>query len=360
VKLIVSAGAIWPITLAPGETVNVAEHGFCSAGLFSKLMHRQSPGKSRENSMSSKFSFHAGERLVQARAGEMPVAERNATMIADTIMGGARPFIEKQFMVVLASVDADGAAWSSVLYGPPGFANGERGKVVTLQVPASRRDDADPFWANIDANPAIGMLFIELGTRRRYRINGALVRKDQQGIAIDVREAYPNCPKYIQRRQLRELDTRIAQNGVATGARIGGCVASLIRKADTVFLASSHPDSGADASHRGGSPGFVQILGERTLRMPDYAGNSLFNTLGNLELDPRVGLCIPDFAGQHLLQLTGRARLLWDQDDSAGLSGGTGRFLEIEVDQWILRQVPQRLDWEYLDDSPFNPPVAEA
>ena len=310
--------------------------------------------------MPTKFSFHPGERAVQMRAGETAIADRNATVIADTVLGGARPFIQKQFMVVLSSVDAGGAPWSSVLYGQPGFAGADGGTVVTLNVPAGRRDEADPLWTNVAANPAVGMLFIELGTRRRYRINGTLQRNDEQGIEIAVREAYPNCPKYIQRRHLRKLDSNFSPNGVATGARIGGSVETLIRNADTVFMASSHPETGADASHRGGNRGFVQIVDERTLRIPDYVGNSLFNTFGNVELDPRVGLCIPDFDGQRLLQLTGQARLLWDQDDPATLTGGTRRFLEIEVERWILRQVPQRLEWEYLDASPFNLPVVEA
>lgn len=305
--------------------------------------------------------FHPGERAVQLRAGEAAIADRNGGLIAATILGGARPFIQKQFMVVLASVDAHGRAWSSVVYGQPGFVRAEGDAAIVLDVPAGRRDPADPLWANIEAKPALGMLFIELGTRRRYRVNGQLGRYDADGLEIAVREAYPNCPKYIQKRELRALDIDLAADGTAggvvTGAAIAGSVATLVRAADTLFIASSHPDSGADASHRGGPRGFVQVVGPSTLRIPDYRGNSIFNTFGNLELDPHVGLCIPDFEGGRLLQLSGRARLLWDQDDAAQASGGTGRFLEIEVERWILRQAARRLEWEYLDASPFNPPV---
>ncbi|MBZ2209569.1 pyridoxamine 5'-phosphate oxidase family protein [Massilia soli] len=309
--------------------------------------------------MQTKFSFHPGERAVQERAGEAAMAERNGSVIADTILGGARPFIAKQFMVVLASVDAGGAVWSSVVYGQPGFVHADSATVVTLDVPAERRADSEPFWDNIRFNPAVGMLFIELGTRRRYRINGTIERDDCAAIDIRVGEAYPNCPKFIQRRHLRAQGEFHEAGGVATGAAIGGLVATLIRAADTVFVASTNADTGADASHRGGNPGFVQVTGERTLRIPDYAGNSLFNSFGNFELDPRVGLCIPDFAGQRLLQISGAARVLWDQPDPANLTGGTGRFWEVEIASWVLRQVPQRLEWEYLDASPFNLPTAE-
>lgn len=306
------------------------------------------------------FQFHPGERAVQLHAGEAAIADRNAGMIAGTILGGARPFIQKQFMVVLASVDTHGNSWSSIMYSQPGFARAAGDAVIALDLPAGQRDSADPFWANIAGNPAVGMLFIELGSRRRYRVNGSVQRNDESGLEIAVEEAYPNCPKYIQRRQLRDLGTDFAPGGLATGSSIAGAVDAVVRGADTLFVASAHPETGADASHRGGPRGFVQVAGPHTLRIPDYHGNSMFNTLGNLELDPHIGLCIPDFEGGRVLQLSGRARLLWGQDDPAQLSGGTGRFLEVDVDRWILRQVPQRLEWEYLDASPFNPAAAGA
>lgn len=306
------------------------------------------------------FTFHPGERAVQLRAGETASADRNRVVIAPSILGGARPFIARQFMVVLASSDTAGRAWSSVVYGKPGFAQAAGDALVALAVPAARRDRADPFWANIEANPAAGMLFIDLGTRRRYRINGVVARNDEEGLEIAVQEAYPNCPKYIQRRELRAMIDDGAADGVATGSAIGGSVEALLRAADTVFVASAHAATGADASHRGGPRGFVQVTGTHTLRIPDYRGNSIFNTLGNLELDARFGMAVPDFEGGRLLQLSGRARLLWGQDDPQALTGGTGRFLEIEVERWILRQVAARLEWEYLDASPFNPPNGRA
>lgn len=303
--------------------------------------------------------FHAGELAVQQRAGEAAIAERNGSVIAPTILGGARPFIEKQFMVVLASVDPQGGVWSSVLYGRPGFVRADGDAALVLDVAASQRDPADPFWANIAANPSVGMLFIELSSRRRYRINGSVHRNDELGLGITVREAYPNCPKYIQKRHLRAMSKDFAPGEVTTGSSIAGGVEALVRAADTVFVASADPDAGADASHRGGLPGFVEVIGPTTLRLPDYHGNSIFNTLGNLERNAQIGLCIPDFEGGRQLQLAGRARLLWDQEDLAQRSGGTGRFLEIEVERWILRHTGPRMEWEYLDASPFNPPVAE-
>jgi predicted pyridoxine 5'-phosphate oxidase superfamily flavin-nucleotide-binding protein len=307
--------------------------------------------------MSDKNSFHSGERAVQECAGEAAIAERNVTVLTDTVIAGARPFIAKQFMAVLSSIDASGAVWASVLFGKPGFLHTDTGRTIAIDVPEKERDRSDPVWENIEHHADMGMLFIELGSRRRYRVNGTVQRLDAQGAEVAIREAYPNCPKYIQRRHLRQMGEPRVPVSTAHGTVLRGSVATIVSEADTVFVASRHAESGADASHRGGTAGFIKVVDETTLRIPDFPGNSLFNTFGNFDVDPRAGLCIPDFVHGQLLQLTGKATIHWKQDDPAGETGGTNRFWEFKVDQWILRDTPQQIEWEYLDASPFNPPV---
>ena len=301
--------------------------------------------------------YHEGERAVQQLAGEVSIADHNGVVIVATILNGARPFLQKLSMAVLASVDAEGWPWSSVVVGESGFIHADDAVSVSFDIPPGKRDPTDPLWDNIAANTALGMLFIELQSRRRYRINGRVQHVDEQGIQVAVREAYPNCPKYIQRRQLRAMDSDTVPALLGEGRALDDAVRALLGGADTVFVASNHAQTGADASHRGGSPGFIAISGN-ALRIPDYPGNSLFNTFGNLAVDPRVGLCVPDFDGQRMLQLVGRARVLFGQDDPGQLTGGTGRFWEIDVERWLLRRMPRRLEWEYLDASPFNPATA--
>jgi uncharacterized protein len=307
--------------------------------------------------MSGNKAFHDGERTVQVRAGEDAIADRNIAMMSDTVIGGARPFIAKQFMVALGSTDANGNVWASLLFGKPGFMHTTDGHAIEIDVPVNQRDADEPFWANVDANKDVGMLFIELGSRRRYRVNGTVTRLDAAGIEVSIAQAYPNCPRYIHRRHLRALGETGLMSQTASGTVLRGSVETLIAEADTLFIASHHAQTGADASHRGGGTGFIHQVDERTLRIPDFNGNSMFNTWGNLTLDPRAGLCIPDFANGRLLQLTGTARLLWDQDDPNDNTGGTGRFLEFRVDRWVLRDAIPRAEWEELDPSPFNPPV---
>ena len=308
--------------------------------------------------MTTKTPFHEGERAIQQRAGESAIADRNVTLVSDTVIGGARPFIAKQFMVALGSVDASGDVWASALFGQPGFIHTTDGRAIQIDVPEGSRDPVDPLWTNIASGRDLGMLFIELGSRRRYRVNGTVSRIDGNGIEVAIREAYPNCPKYIQRRHLRALGASGEPSQAAYGTVLRGNVTQLIRQADTLFVATHHVETGADASHRGGGAGFIQIVDEQTLRIPDYHGNSLFNTLGNLHVDSRAGLYIPDFANGQSLQLTGTATVEWDQADPDRVTGGTGRFWVFHVAKWILRDAIPRAEWEYLDASPFNPPVA--
>ncbi|WP_448103115.1 hypothetical protein [Luteibacter jiangsuensis] len=305
--------------------------------------------------MNDSSNFHEGERAVQLRAGEAFIAERNGAMVASTVVRGARPFIESQFMVVVGSVDGHGTLWASVLCGRPGFARSSDGSTVRIDAPCGYRDMEDPLWGALRAGVPLGLLFIDLGSRRRYRVNGVLREIDEGGFEVEVREAFPNCPKYIQRRQLRALDEapRCAQS--ASGTVLAGSVAAIVQQADTLFVASRHPSAGLDVSHRGGDRGFARIVDPATLRIPDYAGNSLFNILGNFAVDPHAAIAVPDFGNGRLLQLTGTATLRWDDGGPDDVTGGTGRSWDFRIRHWLLRDAMQRASWEYIDASPYNP-----
>ena len=303
--------------------------------------------------------YHQGELLVQERTGERAAGERNGQVIADSILRGALPFIEKQGFAVLGSVDAEGEVWASLLLGEPGFLHARDDRTVEVDLGRAVRDREDPLWANLEVRPEIGMLLIELGRRRRLRLNGRLLPDGDEHLRLDVAESYPNCPKYINRRHMvlgagGEM-TDVPESRQGTKLQAGHL--DLIDEADTFFVASVNGERGLDASHRGGAPGFVKILDEGSLRIPDYVGNSMFNTLGNLALDPRAGLVFLDFATGQTLQLVGRAELRFDLDDPDGLSGGTRRFWDFEIRGWRESRLPVEVSFEFLDASPFNLPV---
>jgi hypothetical protein len=151
----------------------------------------------------------------------------------------------------------------------------------------------------------IGLIVIEFAARRRVRINGTLSRVSGDGLHIAVEQAYGNCPQYIQSRQLHPAAA--ALHGVEPARRRGTLTqddADLIRRSDTFFIGTSHPTRGNDASHRGGPPGFVRVE-DGALWWPDYRGNNMFNTLGNLQTDSAAALLFSDFTTGRTVQLSG-------------------------------------------------------
>lgn len=302
--------------------------------------------------------YHEGELFVQEKVSETQTAQRNGGVIAAAIMPGAWRFIEQQPMAVAGSLDGAGNAWASLLFGQPGFMKVADERTAEFDLTKTVSNSHDPFWKNIESNPEIGMLVIELATRRRLRINGKLQYINSEHLRLNVAQSYPNCPKYIQRRHavvLREINADKRLNAPRTDDNLSIEQLDWIRRADTFFVASAHPKRGVDTSHRGGNPGFVQILDERTLRVPDYAGNSMYNTLGNFVVNPRAGLVFFDFEASRTLQLVGRAEIQWHLDDPDERSGGTHRFWDFTVERWLELDLPQRIAWEFLDYSPFNP-----
>jgi uncharacterized protein len=304
--------------------------------------------------------YHSGERMVQERAGERDDADHNGSVISDTIMVGARPFIARQMMVAVASVAADGSPWASLWFGPAGFITAQE-RSVAIDLTRLHRDEHDPAWLNLAHDNRLGLVAIELGSRRRYRINGRVSGRvsgpiEQIGdvLQLEVVEAYPNCPKFIHRRiphlgQSQTVSSHVISQTLSDDDR------RLLANADTTFVASIAPGGMPDASHRGGLAGFIEVFPDGRLRLPDYPGNSMFNTWGNLTLVPRIALVVPDFTHGRLLHIAGRVELQWDQPDPTGRTAGTGRFWFIQPEQVRSATMPVAITWETLEASPLSP-----
>lgn len=306
--------------------------------------------------MSRKPVFHEGELAVQARAGVAEAARQTERVIRDRLIPGVEAFIRSQPLVFCASIDREGNVWASMIQGEPGFMRpeGDQGLEVTLD-PAAL-DGGDPLWSNIAGDPRIGLLLIEFHSRRRLRINGAAARPSPERLAVTVHASYPNCPKYIQSRQPSGAWVASAPGAGRTGTVLDEELTQALNGADTLFVASAHPEGGADMSHRGGRPGFVQVLDAATLRIPDYVGNNLFNTLGNFQAYPRAGLLLADFRSGRSFQIIGRPEIEWDARHPGQATGGTHRYWRLHVERWRAASLPLRMDWEFLDYSPHLPP----
>jgi predicted pyridoxine 5'-phosphate oxidase superfamily flavin-nucleotide-binding protein len=82
---------------------------------------------------------------------------------------------------------------------------------------------------------------------------------------------------------------------------------AFIRRSRMFFLATADADGQPDCSYKGGLPGFVRVLDERTLAIPDYDGNGQYRSWGNVVANPRVGLLFLDFETPKRLRVNGTA-----------------------------------------------------
>jgi len=300
--------------------------------------------------------FHDGEIAVQVRAGERAVAERRESMLRDRLNDAAGAFVASQGTVAVGAAAPDGTLWASLWCGAKGFARtNEAGDRLDIRH-ALGDAAADPVRSIVSAGEPLGVLVIDLETRRRLRINGVVDRSDAASLEMRIREAFGNCPKYIQKRVrvegtvAREASAHVEQGSIFDDERRG-----FIARTDTLFVSSVHPERGVDVSHRGGHPGFVRSVDDRTLRIPDYSGNSMFQTLGNLEVDTRAGIAFIDFERHRALSATGRAVSSFGIEDPAHPTGGTGRYWSFTVDRWIEFSLPLSMTWKLVERSPFNP-----
>src|SRR5262249_41654158 len=108
---------------------------------------------------------------------------------------------------------------------------------------------------------------------------------------------------------------------------------------------------------RGGDRGVVRVVGENKIRVPDYPGNSMFQTLGNFEVDRRGGVVLVDFERRRLLSLTGTVAGAFGAEDPEAPTGGTGRYWELVIASWLDYPMPVGFGFRFVDRSPFNPPA---
>lgn len=286
--------------------------------------------------------FHAGEREAQRRA---EVGDVTARFIRDYMPDQHRAFFAKLPFLVVAGGDEEGQPWVTIVEGPPGFASSPDPRRLAV---AACLQPEDPLAAALSAGAAIGILGIELATRRRNRANG-LIRAADDGFVFEVRQSFGNCPRHIHQRAWRFAEPARGAEARAS-RRLGADQQARIAAADTLFIGSGYragedrPSDGYDASHRGGPPGFVRGSSDGTrLRIPDYAGNNFFNTIGNLLCDPRVALLFVDFETGGLLHIAGRASVDWAPQDCHDPNGR--RVIDVTVEKVIDRPAALTLRW---------------
>jgi predicted pyridoxine 5'-phosphate oxidase superfamily flavin-nucleotide-binding protein len=308
--------------------------------------------------------FHEGELAVQERAGSRGMAAKVGHGIRTAVPPVVADFLLTQRIAFVGTLDAAGRPWASVLTGPAGFASAL--DEHTLRIVATPTP-GDPLAENLGAGAVhqagelargapVGVLVVDFTTRRRLRVNGRASLRAAGEFHIDVEQVYSKCHKHIQTRAVAGAapDRELEAVRVQRGRGLDDAQRDWIRRTDTFAIASAHLAAGADCSHRGGTPGFVRVDGDR-LTWPDYVGNGLFNTLGNITAYPRAGLVFVDFDSGATLQLTGSAAVDWDPEHAAAAPGAQ-RLVTFEVDEVIETRGVLPFQLQLIERSRFNPP----
>lgn len=311
------------------------------------------------NTDNERSPFHRGEQAIQRRLG---VGEKLARMgqrlIRDHMLNQHRSFFERLPFVFYGAVDEHGQPWAAMLNGAAGFIATPDDRTLSI---AAQPLAGDPVFSALRTGSDVGLLGLEFDTRRRNRANGRVIETGEQGFMLAVRQSFGNCPKYIQSRSFSILNSS-SESVTASSDRLSADQQRLVEKADTFFITTQFADSGeqasdgVDVSHRGGKLGFVKVENATTLTWPDFVGNSFFNTLGNLTLNPRSGLLFLDFERGDLLHLTGTAEIIWD---GAAISNfeGAQRLVRFQAASVIHAVNASPLTWSFNDLSPFLEPT---
>ncbi|MGW0898734.1 pyridoxamine 5'-phosphate oxidase family protein [Streptomyces goshikiensis] len=292
------------------------------------------------------MAYHWGSLAVQDRVGVRELAEHVGRSIGPDVRGAAALFLARQLHLVVGAADGTGRLWASLFTAAPGFVRATGPDRVEVE---GGLPDGDPLaGALATAGTRLGTISLDPRTRRRLRLNGTLDAVTPGGFAVAAERVFGNCPKYLQKREPLELAAAGA-GVVRRGDALTPGQQRAVRAADTFFVATT-AEGAVEASHRGGLPGFVEVHGPGELSWPDYPGNAMFLTLGNLAADARAGLLFPDWETGAVLQLSGRAATEF------GAGGDGERRVRFHVESVVEGLHPGRLLWSTPEYSPASPP----
>ncbi|EMD88668.1 hypothetical protein COCC4DRAFT_195595 [Bipolaris maydis ATCC 48331] len=295
----------------------------------------------------------------------------------------ASAMFQRAPLLAFGTLDAQDRPWVTLWGGSPGFTetigggavgtftlvDGKHDPVVQALVAGSKGFEKPR--EREDAKLVAG-LAIDLMTRKRVktagRLVGCMVREIEGKAESDDAPAEPrhmiqavtmieqslgNCPKYINQYEIHPA--LVSSKLVAEGPSLSDEGRALISASDMFFLSSSTSDD-MDVNHRGGPPGFVRIISPSEIVYPEYSGNRLYQSLGNLQLNPKIGLAFPNYATGDMLYITGRTQILAGKD-AADILPGSNLTVKITIQdsRFVSAGLPFRGNRK--TQSPYNPRV---
>lgn len=253
--------------------------------------------------------FQEGERSLHQK---IDIKERQhqlgLRMIGDHMPDQHRAFSAMLESVHIGAVDPSGHPWAIMRTGSAGFMKSPDGKTLTI---SSYPLSGEPDDHNLSIGAKTSVVGIHYETQRRNRMNATVDAAEDSSLSFHVDQSYGNRPKYIQIRNKTPAGSATPKTPV-TSTTLNEADKDQIAKADTLLIASR---AGVDINHRSGMPEFVSVLNDTTLRLPDYKGNSFYNTYRNIMTDNRIGLEFVDFETGTLLNIEGTAELIEGLND---------------------------------------------
>lgn len=342
------------------------------------------------------FEWHDGERAVQRRIG---VDDRDDNPTSPFLAAMFASRIPRYPLMAVGTLDDQDRPWVTLWgTGSPPLSQAIAQNVIAIrsEVDASFDPVVQAIWKGQDDGEIVrhegaGKLFSALGVNLEQRsrlklagkiIAGALNADDEAEsatkddgttraksgniqLAANIEQCLPNCPKYLNKRLITSSTPKPSL--LSDSNHLSQPALDLIKNADTMFIASVHEHEDMDANIRGGPQGFIRVAQPQsldeasTIVWPEYSGNNLYQTLGNLEATPKAGLVIPNFETGDVLYVTGTTQVLVGGEASAVIAKSK---LAVSLKITAARLVQDGLAFRGIavDDathgrSPYNPRV---
>lgn len=252
--------------------------------------------------------YHDGEKYIQEQMGVTAKANSLSSMIHNDIPIAAAQFLATlDFCVITFSIN-NKELHNSIVFGFESFIKILNTKEMLIDLENKSFIPKDIYE---NEKISIGFIGLDFENRMRIRINGTGKIEDNK-LHLYINEVYSNCPKYINDREtIGKLDFLNDSNLTKYTTLENDCK-KILSHADTFFLSSIHENNGADISHKGGEKGFLRVISPKILEFEDFQGNNMYNTLGNIHINPNVSIILIDFTSNDILHITGIATIKQD------------------------------------------------
>ncbi|KAK2855672.1 hypothetical protein FQN49_004957 [Arthroderma sp. PD_2] len=338
--------------------------------------------------LAGEVPWHDGEEKMH----QLMHVPREDNPTAAFLSPGAAALAQRSPLLALGTLDKQGRPWSTVWGGQAGFVGPVAQSVIGIRNiidgtydPVAETLLGGELAGTIVKESGPGRLMsglpVDMENRRRVKLMGRMVagsleestpeksdggstgdndigKVAQVQVVMKVDESLGNCPKYINK---KHITPAIPQPKlISDSPQLPREALDLLGRIDTLFVASSHGNDSMDSNIRGGPPGFVRVLSNDStgavLVYPEYSGNRLYQTLGNLQTTPLAGYAFPDFESGHILYITGETEVLVGKDAAQILPRSN---LAVKISVTAARYVKHGLSFrgEPMEPSPYNPDV---